>query len=133
MQSVHLLLGSNLGDRVALLDRARALISARVGSIVRASVELSSEAWGYESDNLYLNQVIVVRTTLAPLDLLDTTQQIERELGRVPRRGDIYEDRPIDIDILYYGDLQHSSARLVIPHPEIENRPFVLALLGSMP
>lgn len=132
MPSVHLLLGSNLGDRRGLLERARLLIAERVGGITHSSEELQSEAWGYESSNEYLNQVLVVDTELEPFELLDATQGIEREMGRVPRRGNMYEDRPIDIDILYYDDLVINTQRLTIPHPHIADRPFTVMLLSSI-
>ncbi len=142
MPSVQLLLGSNLSDRAALLSQARHLISQRVGDIVRSTTEVETEAVGYISGNLYLNQILVVQTELRPIQVLDTTQAIEREMGRVGRssRLEPYSDRSIDIDLLYYhedGDssekgLELSSERLILPHPEIENRDFTLNLLRML-
>ncbi len=111
-----------------------------VGEIIGYSPEMETAPVGYESSNNYLNQIIVCKTELAPLDLLDTTQEIERKLGRVQRtsRDEPITDRPIDIDILYYyvndgcvaQSLHVDTPRLTLPHPEIENRQFVLDLLG---
>lgn len=139
MPKIHLLLGSNLGDRAALLSRARQLLEQRVGEIVARSHELKSEPIGYDSQNIYLNQIIVCQTTLLPLEILDTTQAIERELGRIQRtsRSEPYSDRTIDIDLLYYHPTADTtpegiiinSERLTLPHPEIANRPFVQTLL----
>lgn len=140
MPSVRLLLGSNLGDRGRLLHTARVLIGQRVGAIIELTSELETEPWGYDSINSYLNQVVVVETELRPLDVLDVTQQIERFMGRVPRSGSTYEDRPIDIDLLHYHDIGDAtyeglvmvSDRLKLPHPEISNRDFVLTLLSML-
>ncbi len=105
MQSVVLLLGSNLGDRVRFLESAQCLIAQRVGIITQQTEIIGTEAVGYQSEKAYLNQVLVVETTLEPLEVLDTVQQIERELGRTVQRTsrtDVITDRTIDIDLLYY-------------------------------
>lgn len=132
MPRVTLLLGSNLGDRAAHLLAARDAIRREVGIIVGASPELQTEPWGYVSDNYYLNEVIVVDSFLDdPIGLLDVLLSIETSLGRVRSAGAAgYEDRTIDIDILYVDELRINHPRLVVPHPRIGEREFVGRLLS---
>ncbi len=129
-----LLTGSNRGDRAALLEQARRLIEARVGPVVRASSVHESEPWGFEDPQSFLNQALIVETTLSPIALLDELQAIERELGRVRNDGkrEGYAPRPIDIDILFYDDLVLDSERLTLPHPLIGEREFVLTPLREI-
>lgn len=135
----YLSLGSNLGDRHSLLLLAIDLLARRVGRLVRASSIIETEPWGYDSPHSYLNAVVLLQTTLTPQQLLSTTQTIERELGRQQKTpatsGDtlpLYSDRPIDIDILLYGDLQLSTPDLTIPHPRMHQRDFVMRPLREI-
>ncbi len=135
----YLSLGSNLGDRHSLLLLAIDLLARRVGRLVRASSIIETEPWGYDSPHSYLNAVVLLQTTLTPQQLLSTTQTIERELGRQQKTpansGDTlppYSDRPIDIDILLYGDLQLSTPDLIIPHPRMHQRDFVMRPLREI-
>lgn len=119
-------LGSNLGDRSALLDEALRLIDKRVGHVVRVSSYYETEPWGFQSDNLFLNAAALVITTLSPQRCLKETQHIERQLGRVDKTVDgAFQDRPIDIDLLMYDDLEVNEPDLTLPHPHIEEREFV--------
>ena len=119
-------LGSNLGDRSALLDEALRLIDERVGHVVRVSSYYETEPWGFQSDNLFLNAAALVITTLSPQCCLKETQHIERQLGRVDKSVDgAFQDRPIDIDLLMYDDLEVNEPDLTLPHPHIEEREFV--------
>lgn len=119
-------LGSNLGDRSALLDEALRLIDERVGRVVRVSSYYETEPWGFQSDNLFLNAAALVITTLSPQRCLKETQHIERQLGRVDKTVDgAFQDRPIDIDLLMYDDLEVNEPDLTLPHPHIEEREFV--------
>lgn len=119
-------LGSNLGDRSALLDEALQLIDERVGRVVRVSSYYETEPWGFQSDNLFLNAAALVITTLSPQHCLKETQHIERQLGRVDKTVDgAFQDRPIDIDLLMYDDLEVNEPDLTLPHPHIEEREFV--------
>lgn len=131
---VILLTGSNRGDRAALLAQARERIEAKVGPVVRASSVHESEPWGFDDPQSFLNQVLIVDTALEPFALLDELQAIEQELGRVRNEGkrEGYEARPIDIDILFYGELVIDSERLTIPHPLIREREFVLVPLREV-
>ena len=137
-----LLTGGNLGDREKNLVRARELIEERTGRIERLSPVMESDAWGFEAEERFLNQVVVVDTPLEAEELLDRLQQIERELGRerekeaetgqlsagnpVSERKRRYHSRTMDIDILFYGDRIAESARLTLPHPRMHLRRFVL-------
>ena len=119
-------LGSNLGDRSALLDEALQMIDERVGYVLRVSSYYETEPWGFQSDNLFLNAAALVITTLSPQHCLKETQHIERQLGRVDKTVDgAFQDRPIDIDLLMYDDLEVNEPDLTLPHPHIEEREFV--------
>ncbi|MDO5036285.1 MAG: 2-amino-4-hydroxy-6-hydroxymethyldihydropteridine diphosphokinase [Porphyromonas sp.] len=125
---LFLALGSNLGDRAAILASARRLISERIGALVQVSLELETEPVGFESEHNFLNQVVEVRTLLSPQGVLDTSQVIERELGRYRKsKGGIYRDRTCDIDIILYDDLILDADGLQIPHPRFRERTFVLS------
>ncbi len=131
--SLYLSLGSNLGDRAENLRRAIALIGERVGKVQRVSSFIETEPWGFQSEHPFLNAACLVLTTLSPLECLDATQQIERELGRRTKSsGGIYHDRPIDIDLLMYDDLQLSTPRLTLPHPHMHERDFVMIPLREI-
>ena len=131
--ALYLSLGSTLGDREDMLRRAIALIEERVGAVQRVSSFIETEPWGFESEHPFLNAAVMVRTTLSPIECLDATQQIERELGRKKKsKGGIYHDRPIDIDLLLYGDLKLSTPRLTIPHPHMYERDFVMIPLREI-
>ena len=134
---VYLGLGSNLGDREQHIRQAVTLIGERVGQVVRQSSLIETEPWGFESENRFLNGVILVDTPLAPRQVLKATQQIERDLGRkknVNRKTQNrqYRDRPIDIDILLYDDLTVDEPGLTIPHPLMQERDFVMIPLEQI-
>ena len=130
---LYIALGSNMGDRRSLLNRAIALIEERVGAVQRVSSFIETEPWGFESEHPFLNAAVMVLTTLSPIECLDATQQIERELGRKKKsKGGKYHDRPIDIDLLLYGDLKLSTPRLTIPHPHMFERDFVMIPLREI-
>lgn len=135
---VYLGLGSNLGDRASLLEQAVQLAGERVGKIVCRSSFIETEPWGFESPNRFLNGVILCETRLTPREVLETTQQIERELGKrrehVTERNQrpAYKDRPVDIDILRYDDLMVDEPDLKIPHPLMEERDFVMKPLREI-
>lgn len=129
-------MGSNLGDRADFLARARCLIRDRVGEIEAVSSVAETEAWGFEAPS-FLNQVVVVRTVLEPMALLDGLQRIERELGRTVKtrldgEAPEYHSRTIDLDILDYDHLEFHDDRLTLPHPRIRERDFVLRQLEEL-
>ena len=127
MPRAFLGLGSNLGDGVANLNRALQLLREFVGDVSAVSDFVTSEPWGYASEHRFTNAVCAVETGLSPMQLLDVTQQIERQMGRTHKHapGESYTDRIIDIDILSYDDVTMHNERLTLPHPLIEQRDFV--------
>ena len=131
--SLFLSLGSNLGDREQLLHRAIALIGERIGTVQRVSSFIETEPWGFESEHPFLNAACMVLTSLSPEQCLEATQQIEHELGRTQKSKDgIYHDRPIDIDLLLYDDLEISTPTLTLPHPRMYERDFVMIPLREI-
>ena len=136
---VYLSLGSNLGNRKQLLLDAIEAINKKVGNVVRQSSFYETKPWGFESENLFLNAAVKVTTKLSPTELLEVTQQIEREMGRKKKttynfkqQTPNYSDRPIDIDILLYDDLHVDLPELKIPHPLMQERDFVLVPLREI-
>lgn len=146
MHHVYLGLGSNIGNRQQCIADAIRLISERVGTVLRQSSLIETEPWGFQSDNQFLNGVILCETSLTPRQVLKVTQQIERKLGRhkiVNRTREAlgsskksvnrkYNDRPIDIDILLYDDLMVDEPDLKIPHPLMHERDFVMIPLNEI-
>ena len=131
---VYLGLGSNLGNREENIRKAILLIGEKVGTVLRQSSLIETEPWGFESENSFLNGVILVETTFTPRQTLKATQKIERELGRKRKSDSLkkYADRPIDIDILLYDDLTIDEPDLKIPHPLMEQRDFVMIPLREI-
>ena len=122
----HLGLGSNQGDRLAALRAARSALEAH-GLTVAASSSVYETAPQGEvpAQADFLNACLAVDTGLGPEDLLDVCQAVEADLGR-KRDGARHGPRPIDIDLLLMGEVEHASERLVLPHPEVTTRRFVL-------
>lgn len=133
MSTLYLSLGTNLGDRRQNLKSALELIGREVGTVVSASDIIETDPWGFESPNPFLNMVVKVETDLKPLEVLDVTQEIERQLGRATKsvNGE-YHDRLIDIDILLYDDLVMDTPELTIPHPLMYERKFVMEPLAQI-
>jgi 2-amino-4-hydroxy-6-hydroxymethyldihydropteridine diphosphokinase len=117
-------IGGNKGDRASYLSKAIEALSKQV-TFISCSQIYESEAWGGVAQNgNFLNQVLLIQTSLEPLALLQVTQSIELELGRT--REQHWGDRTIDIDILYFGELVSTDSRLLLPHPYLSERRFVL-------
>lgn len=133
MATVYLGLGSNLGEKDTYLRNAVTKIEEQIGRVTSLSALYVTEAWGYISQNSYLNAVCCVESTLQPLALLQATQSIEIEMGRLTKttQGQ-YNDRVIDIDILLYNNLILDMPQLTVPHPLIAERNFVLAPLAEI-
>lgn len=133
LHNLYLSLGSNLGDRHALIKQAIALIDERVGVVYRVSSMHETEPWGFESSHKFLNACCMVRTMLMPHRCLEELQRIERELGRVEKSHDgVYHDRIIDIDMLMFDDLELHDADLTLPHPHMHERDFVMIPLREI-
>jgi 2-amino-4-hydroxy-6-hydroxymethyldihydropteridine diphosphokinase len=131
MSSIILLLGGNKGDVVQALDATCRMISERAGTLIAMSQDYESEPWGYQTEQWFINRAVELETNLNPTDLLNCLQQIEKEMGRTAKTIDGYEDRPIDIDILFYDQQIIEQSRLVVPHPRMAERRFVLLPLSE--
>lgn len=132
MARIYLGLGSNLGDKEAYLLKAIGQIEKQIGPVVARSVFFASEPWGFESGNSFLNACVVAETTIGPKGCLRLIKGIERTLGRPEKVSGEYKDRVIDLDILFYDDLILEDTELVIPHPLLHQRNFVLDPLAEI-
>ncbi len=130
MAIVYLSLGSNKDDRIGYIQQASLLLGAIEGvEIIRTSAFYETEPWNMQSDNWFVNAVVELKTTLTPQRLLEECQRIEKQLGRKPATPGVYEDRTIDIDILFYKKEIISSDELTIPHKFVHLRAFTLVPL----
>ncbi len=129
MVTVYLGLGSNLGERQENLDKVLDYLSQRL-KIIGVSSVYNTEPVGNPQQPRFLNMVCCVRTMLKPGELLILAKGIERKMGRQPGRPN--SPRPIDIDILLYGSEVINSPDLVIPHPRLSRRAFVLVPLAEL-
>ena len=127
----YLALGSNLGDRRANLEQALARLAEVPGvSIARVSRRYRTAPWGVTEQPEFLNLAVEIRANLSPQDLLAATKQIERRLGRTSTER--WGPRVIDIDILMYDAIAMESDDLVLPHPGMVERAFVLVPLADI-
>ncbi len=126
-----LLLGSDTGDREFYISESIKLISNQVGRVNSISTVIETKPWGFESDNLFLNQAVLVETKLAPLDLLGSIQTIEKKMGRV-KQAQQWSSRIIDIDILCSKDGIYLDEKLIIPHKWLHKRDFALRPLCQL-
>lgn len=131
MATVFLGIGTNIGNKKKNITDATIIIGSVMGEIRALSSLYETEPWGYESPNTFLNAVIQIETEIEPQKCLDIAKAIEREMGRVHTKEG-YEDRIIDIDILFYDDTIYHSGNLTIPHPLIEKRDFVLRPMAEI-
>ncbi len=125
MNTVYLLLGGNIGNVPDTFSKTIELIKNHIGFITEASAVYYTEPWGFESDNLFYNQALAVKTKLAPRALLSAVLSIESMMGR-RRQNPGYESRIIDIDILLYNGKVINEKGLEIPHPRMHLRRFAL-------
>jgi len=133
LHDVYLGLGSNLGNRDKNLHRAIKNINERIGEVISLSSFYATEPVGFVSDNLFLNAACCVKTLLSPMEVLRQSQIIEKLLGRQRKSvNHTYSDRVIDIDLLMYDDLILNSDSLVLPHPFLHEREFVLYPLAEI-
>ncbi len=130
MNVAYLSLGSNEGDRLQWLEKAIALISATCGTMQKRSAIYETAAWGITDQPDFLNMVITLETALSPTELLGAILQVETTLGR--HRTVKWGPRIIDIDILLYDDVTMDMPGLIIPHPFMQDRRFILIPLAEM-
>ena len=128
--TAYVALGSNLGDKEANLRKALELLQERGVEIVKTSTFISTEPYGVTDQPTFLNGVCEVRTSLEPLELLHTLLDIEQEMGRVRLRH--WGERNIDLDLLLYEDVVMDTPQLKLPHPDMQNRDFVLLPLAEI-
>ncbi len=126
MKDLYLLLGSNQGDSKLYLKQALDKINVQLGRVIKTSKLYESEPWGFEAEQSFVNQAILLQCDLAPLEILHKVKTIENEMGRVPKEGAHYESRIIDVDILLYGSEVFSSDILSIPHIHVHLWRFAL-------
>jgi 2-amino-4-hydroxy-6-hydroxymethyldihydropteridine diphosphokinase len=133
LHKVYLGLGSNIGNRKRNMREAVEYMESMVGTVTRQSALYETEPWGFESPNLFINMCVCVETPLAPRQLLEATQEIEKHMGRVGKSvNHEYQDRIIDIDILLYDDMTVDEPDLKIPHPLMKERDFVMTPLNEI-
>ncbi len=125
MKNIFLGIGTNLGNREANLNEAIIRINELTGPVGALSSVYETDPWGFQSDNRFLNMVIKIETDRSPQGLMDEIFLIEENMGRV-RSGNQYSARVIDIDILLFENLIIKEKNLVIPHPRMHQRKFVL-------
>lgn len=125
MALVYLSLGSNLGNPADNLKLAVQKLAFDAGEVLKISSFYETEPWGFSSENRFVNAVLLLETSLSPLQLLAVTQEIELKLGRTEKTTTEYHDRLIDIDILLYDQLLIDLPQLKIPHPLMTERDFV--------
>lgn len=128
---VVLAFGSNLGDKEANIQKAIDALSKSCGKVVEVSPYYYSAPEGFISDNEFVNGCLLLLTDLNPYTLLKELKLIEKNLGRSKKKT-LYEDRCIDIDIIFYESLCIQSPELQIPHPRYQERDFVLVPLQTL-
>ena len=128
MHKVFLGLGGNMGDKPKNFLRVRTLISERLGKIQLASSIYETPPWGFHSEHLFWNQVICIETKLEAEELLWRIKEIEEIFG-IKADDERYTDREMDIDILYFDEDYFEERDLIVPHPKIHERKFVLVPL----
>lgn len=130
MHTAYIALGSNLGDRKANLEEAVKCVAAAGIKVVKVSSWLETEPYGVTDQPMFMNGVMQVETDKTPLELLRTLLAIELDMGRVRKRR--WGERNIDLDLLLYEDVIMTSKELNLPHPDMQNRDFVLIPLAEI-
>lgn len=131
--TLYLGLGSNLGDKQQNIAMAMEKIEELIGYVECQSALHITEPWGFQSDNMFVNAAVKCVTILSPHEVLEKTKDIERQMGRTTKSVDgTYKDRIIDIDILLYDDMEINDPDLVIPHPLMHQRDFVMKPLNEI-
>jgi 2-amino-4-hydroxy-6-hydroxymethyldihydropteridine diphosphokinase len=132
MQTSYILLGSNLGDKVSNLQQACELTDRRAGTISKRSSLYLTESWGFKTSDTFINQVVEIKTNEPPEQLLAILLAIENELGRKRNGTGEFESRIIDLDLLFYENIVLRSVGLVLPHPLLHKRKFVLIPMNEL-
>ncbi|MCH7415677.1 2-amino-4-hydroxy-6-hydroxymethyldihydropteridine diphosphokinase [Belliella sp. R4-6] len=130
MRQVILIIGGNVGDRMALLSEAKSKLMFKIGQLKDKSAVYETQAWGGKSKGDYLNQILIFETDFEAEYILDIALKVEKELGR--ERDVKWGNRTMDIDILYFGEEIINKPNLIVPHPYISERRFVLVPLEEV-
>lgn len=131
MNVVFLGLGGNMGDTELILHKARKLIDSECGKVIKESSLYKSKSWGFESASFFLNQVIEINTDKTAFELIEKLLEIENKLGRKREKGG-YSDRVIDLDILLFNAEHIQTESIMVPHPRMHLRKFVLLPLSEI-
>jgi 2-amino-4-hydroxy-6-hydroxymethyldihydropteridine diphosphokinase len=130
VKNLILLLGSNVGNRALNLEKARNLISFRIGKIEKESKIFETAPWGNTNQPSFYNQCITIHCAISPLEVLRICKKIEEIVGRIETEK--WGPRIIDIDILAYGDIVLELSDLSIPHPHLQDRRFALEPMNTL-
>lgn len=132
MHKCYLLLGSNQGSKEEIINLALQAIKMRVGRVTAQSSFYVSEAWGFQSDDLFINAVVELQTKKPAQEVLQLVLDIENDLGRTRKQKEGYQSRTIDIDILFFDNQIIREEKLIIPHPRLHQRRFTLEPLHQI-
>ncbi len=132
MHKVYLLVGGNLDNTCSKYEQLFSLLAKHIGTIAAKSQFYKSPPWGYISSNPFVNMAIGIDTHLDPATLIKETQKIESFFGRKKKKKNQYEDRAMDIDIIFYDTISIDMEDLQIPHPRMHLRNFVLTPLNEI-
>lgn len=124
-------IGTNTGNRIQNLKKAITEINARLGKIEKISSVYESEPWGFESENWFYNMLVVLNASVDPLHLIEKLLEIERSMGRI-RNKNGYSDRCIDLDVILCNEFTICSKNIILPHPHMHKRLFVLLPLQEL-
>ncbi|MGI6291512.1 MAG: 2-amino-4-hydroxy-6-hydroxymethyldihydropteridine diphosphokinase [Bacteroidales bacterium] len=129
---IYLLVGGNLNNTISKFTAVFQVIESQIGKIIQQSNFYESEPWGFQSQHSFINIALHVRTQLNPFDSIKKNQQIEQKFGRERNTSVTYQDRSVDIDIIFYNNLIINTEELIIPHPLVSERMFVLQPLAEI-
>ena len=131
MHKVYLGIGGNIGNKEKNFEEVYQIIDNEIGKIIRSSSVYETPPWGFQAEEPFWNSIIEISTSLEDLELLWKIQEVEDRFGR--KRGkEQYTSREMDIDILYFDDIYIETKTLIIPHPRIHQRKFVLVPLAEI-
>ena len=126
MRKVYISLGSNMGDSVSTLMSAIQEIEKRIGSLYSSSSFYETEPWGFDAEQNFVNALICIESSMEAEVIMKELLQIENDMGRTRNNSSFYESRPIDLDIISVENDVIQTTELVVPHPKMHERLFVL-------
>jgi 2-amino-4-hydroxy-6-hydroxymethyldihydropteridine diphosphokinase len=132
MERIFLGLGGNVGNVAMAFDNAIENIETEIGKVINKSKRYKTEPWGIKTQENFLNMVLEIETELTPVEILSQIIDIEKKMGRYRDKQNQFGPRTIDIDILFYGGKIIRNNKLIIPHPRLHLRNFVLTPLKDI-